>query len=65
MTAKEFLSSRGISFEEKNIRNDPETLRELVEELHSRATPTLVVGDRIVVGFDPVEYETALCSAQD
>ena len=65
MTAKEFLSSRGIAFEEKNIRNDPETLRELVEELHSRATPTLVVGDRIVVGFDPVEYEAALRRAQD
>ena len=65
MTAKEFLSSRGIAFEEKNIRNDPETLRELVEELHSRATPTLVVGDWIVVGFDPVEYEAALRSAQD
>ena len=37
----------------------------LVEELHSRTTPTLVVGDRIVVGFGPVEYEAALCSAQN
>ncbi len=65
MTAKEFLSSRGIAFEEKNIRNDPESLCELVEELHSRATPTLVVGERIVVGFDPVDYEAALRCAQD
>ena len=64
MTAKEFLSSRGIGFEEKDIRSDPESLRELVEELQSRATPTLVVGDKVLVGFDPAEYEMALRSLE-
>ncbi len=43
-TAKEFLSSQKVRFEEKDIRQDPEALRELVEELQSSATPTLVVG---------------------
>ncbi len=60
MTAKEFLSSPGIAFEEKGIRSEPESLRELVEEFHSQATPTLVVGDKVVEGFDPAEYEIAL-----
>ncbi len=60
MRAKEFLSSRGIAFEEKDIRADPEALRELVEHLQSRATPTLVVNGKVVVGFDPDEYDEAL-----
>ncbi len=51
-------------FDEKNIRSDPEILRELVEDLGSRATPTVVIGDRVVMGFDPAEYEAALRSIQ-
>ncbi len=47
-------------FEEKNIRDDYGTLRELVEECRSNATPTVVIGDRVVVGFDPAEYQAAL-----
>lgn len=60
MSAKEFLSSRGVPFEEKNIRSDLEGLRELVEDVGSRVTPTLVVGSKVVVGFDAAEYEAAL-----
>jgi len=33
-----------------------------VEEHESRATPTLVVGEKKVVGFDAAEYEAALRS---
>jgi glutaredoxin len=58
--AKEFLSSRGIEFEERNIRLDSEFIRELVEDHQSRATPTLVSGARVVMGFDPAEYDAAL-----
>jgi glutaredoxin len=61
--AKEFLSSRGLSYEEKNIRTDPEALRVLTEELHSKAAPTLVVGEKIIVGFDPERYEAALANS--
>jgi len=35
-----------------------------VEELNSRATPTLRAGDRVVIGFDPVEYEAVLSAAE-
>ncbi|MCL4523721.1 MAG: glutaredoxin family protein [Acidobacteria bacterium] len=58
--AKEFLSSRGIEFEERNIRSDSEFIRELVGVHQSRSTPTLVAGSRVVMGFDPGEYEAAL-----
>jgi len=35
-------------------------LRELVEDLESRVTPMLVVGGKMLVGFDHAEYEAAL-----
>jgi len=39
---------------------DLEARRELVEMLESRATPTLVVGDAVLVGFDADELERVL-----
>jgi glutaredoxin len=54
--AKKFLISRGIPFEERDIRTNPDFLRILTEELDSRTTPTLVLDDRIIVGFDRAEY---------
>ena len=55
--AKKFLASHGIQFEERNVLSDPEFMRILTDELDSRTTPTLVMGDKIIVGFDPVEYQ--------
>ena len=54
--AKSFLASRGIHFEERDIRSNPEFLRILNEDLDSCTTPTLVSGDKIIVGFDLEEY---------
>jgi glutaredoxin len=57
LDAKKFLISRGIPFEERDIRANPEYLRILTDDLDSRTTPTLVLADKIIVGFDRVEYE--------
>ena len=54
--AKSFLTLRGISFEERDIQSRPEFQRILAEELDSCTTPTLVAGDKIIVGFDRAEY---------
>ena len=58
--AKKFLISLGIPFEERDIRANPEYFRILTEELDSLTTPTLVVGDKIIVGFDQDEYQRLL-----
>ena len=52
-----------MAFEDRNIRSNQEFVRELVEDHQSRATPTLVVDSRVVIGFDPGEYEAALRAA--
>ncbi len=44
----------------KDIRVNPEYLRELVEDLKSSATPTVVIGEKVLIGFDPAEYQAAL-----
>jgi glutaredoxin len=60
--ARKFLISHGLPFEERDIRANPEYLRILTEELDSLTTPTLVLGDNVVVGFDRNEYKRALGS---
>jgi len=55
--AKNFLASRGISFEERNVHANPEYLRILTDDLDSCTLPTLVAGDMIIVGFDREEYQ--------
>ena len=55
--AKSFLTSRGIVFEERNVRAEPDYLRILTDDLDSCTLPTLVVGDTIITGFDREEYQ--------
>jgi len=55
--AKTFLTSRGISFEERDVRGNPEYLRILTDVLDSCTLPTLVAGDTIIAGFDQEAYE--------
>jgi glutaredoxin len=56
--AKSFLTSRGISYEERDVRAHPEYLRILTEVLDSCTLPTLVAGDTIIPGFDREQYES-------
>ena len=57
--AKKFLAARNIPFEYKDVQADPSALRELVR-LNSRSTPTIVVGDEVMIGFDPEQLESML-----
>ncbi len=61
--AKKFLAARNIPFEYKDVQADPSALRELVR-LNSRSTPTIVVGDEVMIGFDPARLEQMLESVE-
>jgi glutaredoxin len=56
--AKSFLTSRGIAFEERDVRANPEYLRILTDDLDSCTLPTLVADDTIIAGFDRELYES-------
>ena len=55
--AKTFLTLHGISFQERDVRNNPKYLRILNHKLDSCTTPTLVVEQDIIVGFDRLKYQ--------
>lgn len=50
--AKEFLSHHKIPFTDRNVVEDPEAMEELVQKIGRRATPVIIVGDEVIVGFD-------------
>jgi hypothetical protein len=56
--AKAFLSERGV----KDVTNDYAAVRELVGKYQSRSTPTIVVGDEVMIGFDPERLEQMIAS---
>jgi glutaredoxin len=57
--AKQFLAARNVAFEYKDVTADTGALRELVK-LNSRTTPTIVVGDEVMIGFNPQHLESML-----
>lgn len=59
--AKQFLKARNIPFEYKDVKADHGALRELAR-LNSRSTPTIVVGEEVMVGFDPERLEQMLAA---
>ena len=50
---KNFLSERGILFEERSIDSSVAVARELTQTYKSQSTPTVVIGDQVLIGYDP------------
>jgi glutaredoxin len=44
----------------RDVSSNFSAVRELVEKYQSRSTPTIVVGDQVMIGFDPQRLETML-----
>ena len=58
--AKAHLSEKGVQFEEKDITANREFVSELVGKYQSRSTPTIVVDDEVMIGFDPERLDKML-----
>jgi glutaredoxin len=57
---KEFLSERNVDYKEYNVEDDQEARRRMVEISRHTTVPTVVVGDEVVVGFDPQKLDKLL-----
>jgi glutaredoxin 3 len=57
--AKEYLSQKGIQFQEKDIAQDPSALTDL-KKLGYMTTPVIVVDGLVIVGFDADKIDQAL-----
>ncbi len=56
---KEFLSTKGVKFIERDVSQDEDALTEL-KKLGFMTTPVIVVDGEIVVGFDQSKLEQLL-----
>lgn len=50
---KEFLSQKGLAFEEKDVSEDDKAREEMYRRSGHMAVPTIIVDDKVMVGFDP------------
>ncbi len=57
---KEFLSHHDVPFSSRTIDQDPDAMNELVEKTGNRATPVILIGDEVVVGFDRSKLQNLL-----
>jgi glutaredoxin-like YruB-family protein len=57
---KLFLQERGVAFEERDITLDPAAVRDLTEKHNSHSTPTLVIGEEVMIGFNPERLDEIL-----
>ena len=56
---KEFLSQKGVAFEERDVSQDETALDEL-QKRRLMTTPVIFVDDEVVVGFDRAKLSDLL-----
>ena len=61
---KEYLSQKGVEFVDKDVSRDLEAQKELVMDLKSQATPTIVIGDEVLIGFEQAKIDAALAKLE-
>jgi glutaredoxin len=57
--AKEYLSQKGIKFQQKDIAQDPSALADL-KKLGYMTTPVIVINGSVIVGFDAEKIDREL-----
>ncbi|MDQ0270666.1 glutaredoxin family protein [Cytobacillus purgationiresistens] len=57
---KKFLTEYGFEFELKNIKTDKKAHKELTETYQSYSTPTIIIDDQVITGFDLERLKTVL-----
>ena len=61
---KQFLSQKGISFEERDVSRNPSYAQELVRSTGQMGVPVTIINGEIVVGFDRGRLEQLLSQTQ-
>lgn len=57
---KEFLKENNIEFEEKNVQQNPDYGKEMVEKTGQNGVPVIDVDGKIIVGFNVPALKEAL-----
>ncbi|TLS37534.1 glutaredoxin domain-containing protein [Pseudalkalibacillus caeni] len=57
---KEFLTHHNVNFTSYNVKEDKNALNEMVKNYNSMSTPTIVIGEEVVTGFNQEQLEKLL-----
>jgi glutaredoxin len=57
---KGWLRERNLEFEEHDVSVDKIAVFTMVRKHRSQSTPTLVIGEQVLIGFEPEKIEAAL-----
>lgn len=57
---KLFLNDNNIDFKEKDIKTDEKARKELTNKYGSYSTPTIVIDEKVFIGFDLEAIEKEL-----
>ncbi len=57
---KDYLKKKGVDFVDMDVTSNREALDEMIKVHKVRVTPLLLVGDKKIIGFDPVEVDKVL-----
>lgn len=60
---KLYFHEKGIEYIEKNIKTDQQAFIELTKQYHSFSTPTVVIGEKVITGFNINAIEEELSEA--
>lgn len=59
-SAKQYLESKGIAYEDRDVSTDRRSAEEMIEISGQMGVPVIVVGDQTIVGFDQDALDKAL-----
>ncbi len=59
-TVKEFLSKKGVPYDEYDVADDENARREMMDKSGRMAVPTVVIDGEVVVGFDQEKIDSLL-----
>ncbi|MGE5652861.1 MAG: glutaredoxin family protein [Bacillota bacterium] len=54
---KDFLRDNQVDYQLKKVDEDKEAMKYMRDVLKSRSVPTVVIGDKVIIGFEDHEEE--------
>ena len=58
--AKEYFTKNNVAYTEYNVASDEMRRKEMIDKTSQLGVPVIVIGDRVIVGFDQEAIAKAL-----
>ena len=58
--AKEYLSSKGVTFQDYDVGHDREKAKEMIQKSGQKGVPVIMIGEELIVGFNKDKIDELL-----